>query len=247
MAKAVLTRDPASAAAYAAALAPLGLEIVAMPVTKHGPPADPQALARTLASGAFDAAIVASPRAAHELAKAAAGRELPEVWAVGPATRRALEILKIAAHHPDGVRDGADLARRLIASRPMAGRRVRVPRAEEGRVEAMELLRTAGAEVVDVIAYRTIAVDRGDPGVREGADVLREGHAAVCAVFAPSQVAALGAIVGPLAQIHSKFCAIGETTAQAVRDAGVADVAVAATPTPEGIAQAVGSVYPTRR
>ena len=246
MGKAVLTRDPASAAAYAAALAPLALDVIAMPVTKHGAPADPGALARALADGLYDAVIVASPRAAHELAKAAAGRELPEVWAVGPATRRALEILKVTAHHPDGVRDGADLARKLIASRPMHGRRVLVPRAEEGRVEAMELLRTAGAEVVDVIAYRTIPVDALDPAVQLGAATLAHGRADICAVFAPSQVHALENIVGPLAQIHTRFCAIGETTAQALRETGVAEVAVAATPTPEGIAHAVSSVYPAR-
>jgi len=246
MASAVLTRDPASAAAYASALAPLGLDVFAMPVTKHAPPADAAALGRALAAGDFAAVVVASPRAAHELARAAAGHELPEVWAVGPATRRALEILKIDAHHPDGVRDGADLARRLVASRSLHGRRVLVPRAEEGRVEGIELMRAAGIDVVDVVAYRTVAMDVNAPDVARGAQLLRAGKAAVCAVFAPSQVAALAAIVGPLGQLVTRFCAIGETTAAAARDAGVGEVAVAPEPTPEGIAQAVGSVYPPR-
>jgi uroporphyrinogen-III synthase len=57
-------------------------------------------------------------------------------------------------------------------------------------------------------------------------------------------VSALVAIVGPLAAIRTTFCAIGETTAAAARDAGAARVAVAPTPTPEGIARAVRSVYP---
>lgn len=243
MAFAVLTRDPASAAAYAAALAPLGLEVVAMPVTRHAAAPDPQALARALDAGDYAAIVVASPRAAHELASAAAGRELPEVWAVGPATRRALDIAKLPAHHPPGVRDGAELARRLIADRAIAGRRVLVPRAEEGRVEVLELLRAAGAEVVDVVAYRTVAAAASDPEVARGAELLRAG-AAVCAVFAPSQVEALAAIVGPLGRISARFCAIGETTAAAARAAGVAHVAVAGAPTPEGMARAVGSVYP---
>ena len=239
---AVLTRDPAPA--YDAALAPLGLEVVAMPVTKHAPAADPHALGRALEDGRYAAVVVASPRAAHELARAAAARELPEVWAVGPATRRALEIARIPARLPDHVRDGAELARRLAAERPRRGRRVLVPRAEEGRTEGLAILRAAGADVVDVIAYRTVAVGAGDPDVARGAELLRAGAAAVCAVFAPSQVAALAAIVGPLAGLSARFCAIGETTAEAVRAAGVADVAVAAEPTPEGMAQAVRSVYP---
>jgi len=243
---AVLTRDPASAAAYAAALAPLGLEAIAMPVTKHAPAADPQALGRALEEGRYAAVVVASPRAAHELARAAAARELPEVWAVGPATRRALEIARIRARLPDGARDAAELARRLVAERPLAGRRVLVPRAEEGRTEGLAILRAAGAVVVDVIAYRTVAVGADDPDIARGAELLRAGHAAVCAVFAPSQVAALAAIAGPLGALATRFCAIGETTGEALRAAGVVEVAVAPEPTPEGMARAVGSVYPGR-
>ena len=72
------------------------------------------------------------------------------------------------------------------------------------------------------------------------------GEAAVCCVFAPSQVAALAQIVR-LPELHTRMCAIGETTAAAVRGAGVSEVAVAVTPTPEGIAQAVRSVYPIGR
>jgi uroporphyrinogen-III synthase len=243
---AVLTRDPASASAYAAALAPIGLEAVAMPVTTHAPAPDPHALARALDGAEYAAIVVASPRAAHELARAAAGRALPEVWAVGPATRRALEIARIAARHSEGVRDGVELVRRLVAERALRGRRVLVPRAEEGRTEGLAILRAAGADVVDVIAYRTVAVAAGEPGIARGAELLRAGGAAVCAVFAPSQVAALAAIVGDLGAIATRWCAIGETTAEAVRAAGAAAVAVAPAPTPEGMARAVRSVYPDK-
>src|SRR5438067_2378651 len=109
MAYAVLTRDPADAQAYAAALAPLGFEVVAMPVTRTVPPADRDALARALA-GDFAAIVIASPRAAHELARA--GHTGAEIWAVGPATKRALDIAKLAAIEP-GARDGAERARPL--------------------------------------------------------------------------------------------------------------------------------------
>jgi uroporphyrinogen-III synthase len=240
VALAVLTRDPADAQTYATHLAPLGLEIVAMPVTRTVAPADPTALARALATGPFAAILVASPRAAHELARATT-EPLANIWAVGPATRRALEILKLAAHHPAGVRDAAELARALVTSQPPAGTRVLVPRAEEGRMEALEILAAAGAEVVSVIAYRTVAVPADDPAIARGLAVLRAGDAAVCAVFAPSQVTALAAIVGPLASVATRFCAIGETTAAALRDAGVLEVAVAPTPTPEGMARALRS------
>jgi uroporphyrinogen-III synthase len=168
------------------------------------------------------------------------------VWAVGPATLRALAIAKIPALHPPEVRDGAALARRLAASRTLAGRRVLVPRAEEGRTEALAILRAAGAEVVDVIAYRTLPLGEDDPALARGAELLRRGQAAVCAVFAPSQVTALTAVAGPLGALATRFCAIGETTASALRSAGVRDVAVAPAPSPEGMARAVRSVYPPR-
>ncbi len=226
---AVLTRD--SIAGYAAALEPLGLEAVAMPVTRYE------------STGArldieCDLVVVASPRAAAEIARTGVPRA--EVWALGAATAGALgDITAIVI--PD-VHDGASFARALAPH--VSGRRVLIPRAEDGRPELRDGLRAAGAEVIDVVAYRTVATDPGDPAVREGRDLVAAGRAAACIVFAPSQVAALAAVVGPLAECHLPFVAIGETTAKSLRDHGVAAVAVAPTPTPEGIAIAVGSVYP---
>ena len=165
MARAVLTRDPSEIDAYAVALAAIGIEVVAMPITRAAPARDPDALGRAL-TGDFAAIVIASARAARELARVAGSHALPEIWAVGPATRQALELAGLPARHPDHVRDGTELAAALIASRTLAGKRVLVPRAEEGRVEALELLRNAGAEVVDVIAYRTIATPADDPGDR---------------------------------------------------------------------------------
>jgi uroporphyrinogen-III synthase len=238
MAYAVLTRDSTSAAAYAVALAPLGFEVVAMPVTTY------KSTGAALDT-ACDFIVVASPRAAQELSRAHAPSG--EVWAVGPATQRALAIAKIPAVVPENIRDGQELARALVAQRDVKGKRVLVPRAEEGRPEARDVLGAAGANVVDVVAYRTIPVDAQDPLVRAGAELLaRRTSDVMCAVFAPSQVEALAAIVGPLAGIHATFVAIGETTASALRARGVSAVAVAPTPTPEGIAIAVASVYPKR-
>jgi uroporphyrinogen III methyltransferase/synthase len=258
MAVAVLTRDPVDAQAYASTLAPLGLDVLAMPVTKTVSAADRDALTRALDTGEYAAIVVASPRAAHELSRAVVALAgvrttlpfLPDVWAVGPATKRALDIARLPAHHPADVRDGAELARKLVATQSLAGKRVLVPRAEEGRVEALEILRAAGADVVDVIAYRTVAVAPDDPTLTEGADTLVRGGAAICALFAPSQVTALAAVMAArdheLAAVVTQFCAIGETTATALRVAGVRDVTVATAPSPEGMAHAVRSVYPSR-
>ncbi len=252
---AVLTRDPVDAQAYARALAPLGLEVVAMPVTRTAAAGDPDALVRALGDGTYSAIVIASPRAAHELARAHARvahtiEPLPVIWAVGPATKRALEIAQLAAHLPDDVRDGGELAVRLATSRDLRGERVLVPRAEDGRTEGLDTLRAAGAIVVDIVAYRTLPAAPDDEALREGCEALVAGTAAVCAVFAPSQVTALAQIMTArghsLASLAVRFCAIGDTTAASLRAAGIDEVAVAPAPTPEGMAHAVGSVYPPK-
>lgn len=241
----MITRDPEAAGPYAAALAPLGLEPVAMPVTCTAPAEDPGELVRAIARGGYAAVVVASARAAAALGAARGGAELPEVWAVGPATARALVAAGIAARVPPVARDGAALARALVDERPLAGRRVLVPRAEAGRDEAIAILRGAGAEVDAIVAYRTVSAAPDDPAIAAGLDVLRRDAAGVCAVFAPSQVAALDALIG-IRRISAPFAAIGETTAAALRAAGAGAIVVARGPTPERLAKAVSAVYPLR-
>jgi uroporphyrinogen-III synthase len=167
------------------------------------------------------------------------------VWAVGPATERALTAAGIPARVPPVARDAATLARTLVAERSLAGQRVLVPRAEDGREEAIAILREAGALVDAITAYRTVPADADDPALAHGLTLLRNGEVAVCAVFAPSQVAALDTLVG-VRRISAPFAAIGETTATALRAAGAAMVTVAEAPTPERLAKAVSAVYPLR-
>ena len=223
MGLAILTRD--DVAAYARALAPM--QVIALPVTRTEPPPDPDAVARALAEP-HDAVLVASVRAARLVLGTTA-----EVWAVGPATA----ALFPAARTPE-VADAASLARALLAARGPV--RVLVPRAQEGRDEAIELLRAAGAHVIDVVAYRTVAAAADDPALAAGLAAL--ARADVVVFFAPSQVAAFAA----LAAFPPVCVAIGPTTAASLREHRV-EPAVAASPTPAGIANAVASVYPARR
>jgi len=241
----VITREAGAAAPYVAALAPLGLEGLAMPVTRIAPARDPGELARALAHGGYAAIVVASARAALALHTARGQAVLPEVWAVGPATARALTAAGIPPLVPPVARDAVTLARALVAERTLAGHRVLVPRAEEGRDEAIEILREAGVLVDAITAYRTVPAAADDPDLADGLMLLRRGEVAVCAVFAPSQVAALDALVG-IRRITARFAAIGETTAAALREAGAAGITVAGAPTPEGLAKAVSAVYPLR-
>lgn len=242
----VVTRDLDATAPYAAALRALGFDTVAMPVTRTHEPDDRDALRLALERTGYAAVVCASARAASALVAARGPRSLPDVWAVGPATARALEAAGVTPLVPALARDGAALARALLARGELTGKRVLVPRAEEGRDDGIEILRAGGVEVDAVIAYRTVAAAADDPAIAQGRAVLLGAECVACAMFAPSQVAALDALVG-IARIAAPFAAIGETTASALREAGAATIVVAATPTPEGIAKAVAAVYPRTR
>ena len=94
---------------------------------------------------------------------------------------------------------------------------------------------------IDVLDGPLQAVVADLPGSKSIAN-----RALVCAVFAPTQVAALDAVVG-IPRIDAVFAAIGNTTTEALRAAGAHRIVTAAEPTPEGLANAVSTVYPTLR
>jgi len=246
---AVLTRDAAGARPYAEALAGLGLETLALPVTRtaDADPEDAAALAAAVGEP-WDGVLVASARAADALARALAGAPLAaRVVAVGPATAERLAALGVAAITADG--DAVTAADALLAA---GCRRVLVPRALGGRDEGIDRLRAAGADVRAVTAYRTIAADTADPALAPGLDLVAGGGAAVVALFAPSQVGALADLLAARGADLSVLtpavvAAIGATTAAALAGRGVRVDAVAARPDPAGMAQAVAAVYPRGR
>jgi uroporphyrinogen-III synthase len=242
---AVITRDVDGGSAYAEALERFGLEAVMMPVTQTAPPADPGELVRAMECGGYLAIVCASARAAGAIIRSKGHTPIPEVWAVGPATARVLAQAHLSPIVPPAARDGVTLARALLTQRDLVGKRVLVPRAEDGREDAIAMLRDAGVIVDDIVAYRTLPVAADAPDIARGRQLLTEGAAAVCCVFAPSQVAALDAICR-VKDLATQFAAIGDTTADALREAGAARIVVAANPTPEGIANAIASVYPPR-
>lgn len=248
MVQAVLTRAPQAIAAYAAALAPLGLEVVALPVTRTAPAGteEQDRLARAIARlGDYDAVVVASARGAHVLLDlvgdparlTAAGA--PAVWAVGKATAWALAAHGVMARTPAQADARGLAAAMLAAGRP---RRVLAPRAAGGRDDGLAALIAAGVAVDAIDAYRTVATEPDDPTLAPGLAALAAPGLALTALFAPSQVAALDALLaarGGLAALPCPLIAIGATTAAALAAVGARVAAVAATPTPDGLAHAV--------
>lgn len=126
-----------------------------------------------------------------------------------------------------------------------AGKRLLVPRSDvalrdRGAADWTEVLREAGADVTDVVAYRTcmpesLAGPQLDEIRRNGADCFVFASPSAFENFAKSfgidGVRRLGA--------SSVFAAIGPTTAAAIRAAGVACAIEAAQPDAESVAAAI--------
>jgi uroporphyrinogen-III synthase len=239
-------------APYAEALAALGLTAVAMPVTRVAPASDVDRARLAHAAAAierYDAIVVASAHAvAALLAALGSRRDIPAVWAVGPATAAALLDGGIVARTAPARYDAGGLGAAVSAT---GARRVLLPRADGGRDEAIVALEASGATVDAITAYQTVARAPNDPDLIEGLTILDRGTPEVVCVFAPSQVAALDAVLASrgmkLATLGCPIVAIGATTGAALDAAGVPPAAIAATPTPEGMAAAVATVYPGSR
>ncbi|MGC3997231.1 MAG: uroporphyrinogen-III synthase [Anaeromyxobacter sp.] len=222
----VVTRAAGGPDALSARLSALGAAVRPLPAIAFGPPADPAPLRAALGDlAAFDWVAFASATAVERTLEALGAAGLApaalaarSLAAVGPATAARLAE---AVRPPDLVpaeATGAALAAALGAR--VAGRRVLVPRPAEGRPELVDGLRAAGAEVVAVEAYRTVAAPPEALRALEG--WLREGDVDAVAFASPSAVEAVLAALGDRRLLErAVVAAIGPTTAEALRGAGL--------------------------
>jgi len=155
----LVTRPEGPSGPLAKGLRELGARVLRLPVIRFAPPASWAPLDAALRRLAFyDAAVFASARAVESIFARALTLGLslsppPKVFAVGPATARALRRRGWRAVAPRRHR-AEDLA--AVAGR-MRGKRIFLPRAQEGRDILPRLLRAGGARVDVVTAYRTLA------------------------------------------------------------------------------------------
>jgi len=246
----VVTRGPAGAGGddtLALRLRELGARVLEFPSIEVGPP-DPVDLA------ALDAALRDLPR--FRWAAFASGnaveRTVERLDALG-IPRAALEDLKLACvgpatadrlaarvRPPDLVpmeHTGAALAAAL--ARHVAGAAVLVPRAADGRPELIDGLRAAGAEVVAPVAYRTLAAR--PETLAPLADLLAAGEVDAVAFASPSAVRSVTGALGERAALLGRalLAAIGPSTAEALKAAGLEVGALPALHTTAGLAEEI--------
>src|SRR5271170_614197 len=240
----VVTRAAEQSTGFCDALRALGADPVVVPLIKIVPIED---LARL---SPRDWIILTSQNAvpplavcARKLHKELLGNESSvQIAVVGPATENAARTAGLKVAYVAVTHDGVSLAQEL--GERLRGRQVLLPRSNLAGTDMPAALHRFGAEVIEVVAYRT------EPEGAAQAELQRMlatrcVDAMVC--FSPSAVHSLANLLGP-AQIgalqeHVVFAAIGEVTAHAFRGAGVRIPLVAADATPEAVVTALSEYF----
>ncbi len=247
----LVTREVDKAVETARRIEARGWVAVVFPTIETAPPEDSGPL-RDAVQGivSFDwvafpsrTAVAALARACADLGASLARCRRPRFAAVGEGTARALaaqgihDVLVPAATR----QDARGLAEALIRL-GVAGTRVLVPRAEQGREVLASALRDAGASVTEVVAYRTLARTVPEDEVRA---LIRGPCPDAALFFSPS---AFRAFLGTLGEDRARaflagavLCAIGRTTARAMAAAGLPPDSVSDRPSIEAALDAIAT------
>jgi uroporphyrinogen-III synthase len=126
----------------------------------------------------------------------------------------------------------------------LQGRRVFLPRSDHAGGQLPDALRKAGAEVEDVIAYRTLETQSGANNLR---DTVRRGAIDAIVFYSPSAVHHFSDILGS-GQEETQgdqmlFVAIGPVTAAALRESGVVRIVQAADTSTRAVVEALSQAF----
>lgn len=226
----VVTRASGQAQDLSSALERMGAEVLHLPTVAFASPEDFQPLDAALQKlQEFDWILFTSQNAVRFLAMrlraldphwAHRPAKKPRVAVVGPATAEAAVEEGLLVSYEAKNHTGEALAREL--AQDLRGRKVLLPRSDRGDNRVPAALREAGAELTEVVAYRTAAPKELDS---ENLRRLAAGEADAIVFASPSAFHNL-CVVLPVAELvklseRVQFAAIGPTTARALRDSGV--------------------------
>lgn len=225
----VITRAAVQSEALGRELSARGATPVLLPLVSFAAPEDTAPLDNAIAKFAqFDWLILTSAQAVRAIVQRAADLQLPlartssnlRVACVGPVTAESarnanLPVTYVAVTH-GGVALANELGSRLREAK------VLLPRSDRANPDLPAVLRQHGAQVTEVIAYRTLGPGETDEnGLKEVAD----GQADAILFFSPSAVQHFTELVGPekmrSMQGMLAMTAVGPITGNALREAGV--------------------------
>lgn len=262
----LITRSPDRAAGFVRALEAAGARPYLLPLIDFE---TAEFSVVTLQAGDFDWLVISSITTVRALKARAEqiGLSLAElvpesvkIATIGPSSRRVLEAegLRVALA-PEGVQSAAGLVSVLPN---LAGQRVWLPQSNLASAELAEGLRAAGAELQITVAYRTVdypareglrlttplqisAAEESQAGSHPAAllspavarDLIAQGSLDAVIAASPSAADRIAATLAPLRS--TRFIAIGQPTAEQAERIGLRVAATAATPTPQGIVEAL--------
>lgn len=223
-------RDPDP---YVQAFAEVGVRAVCTPVLAFTFPNDDALRSRLETPEAYGALIATSPRVGRALQRifdnngpSHAGWEGKRAYAVGPKTAEQLRSLSFDVAGEDTGTASA-LAERIVRDDP--DRPLLFLCGNRRRDDLPNALNEAGITFEEQVVYET--------HTRTDLRLPAPSGESWLVFFSPSGLEAVQAADVPLAEYHC--AAIGPTTADALRTVGVSPRAVADTPSPEGLVEAI--------
>jgi uroporphyrinogen III methyltransferase / synthase len=224
---------------------------VVVPLITFAPPEDYAPLDDALLKWKqFDWVIFTSAYAVQAVVLRAArfGRNLgkggapPNIAVVGPATKQKAEQAGFFVGHTARTHVGVALADEL--GDQVENKRVLLPRSDRANPDLPEALRRLGAEVREVIAYRTLRPTDAD---QEAIARVCKGEADAILFFSPSAVHTFVEMVGrervKTLQNRMLMASIGPVTARALQEAGVQRIVTPAEASADAVIQALESSF----
>ena len=247
----VITRAAVQSEALARELSARGAIPVVLPLVSFADPEDFAPLDAAIAGiQRFDWIILTSAQAVRALAKR--GKEVMRslmyseselrIACVGPATAEAARQAGLPVEYVAVTRTGAGLAEEL--GNRLQGARVLLPRSDRANQDLPQALKRHGAQVTEVIAYRTLRPTEVD---RRNLAQIGDGAADAVLFFSPSAVQHFAERFGgdQLQALQDKLAitAVGPVTAKALRGAGVRRIVLAKETTTTAVVEALEHHY----
>ena len=232
----VITRAAEQSVALERELSARGAVPLVVPLVAFGEPEDFSLLDAALAAlGGFDWMIFTSAQAVRALASRAeqigksreVWKEKPWVACVGPVTANAARDSGFAVEYVAETHNGLGLATELGSRLKEA--KILLPRSDRANPDLPAELRRHGADLTEVVAYRTM---KSSPLDESRLNKMTEGEVDAILFFSPSAVHHFSDLFGrdKLRSLQDALAltAIGPVTANALREAGVQRMVVAA-------------------
>lgn len=251
----IVTRAAEQALELTTRLKALGAEVLQLPLVEFAPAEDTKPLDEALAEiERFDWLLLTSQNAVQFLAARAKERGVdlgaaldsqkprPQVAVVGRMTETVARAQKWRVDRVASGSGGLEMVRELESE--LSRKRILLARSDRATPDLPRALRSSGADVVAVVAYRTLIAKEWDPIMVE---MVRNGAIDVVTFASPSAFHSLEERLDESAfrklTSAARLAAIGPTTAAAIREGGCAVAIEARVPTAAGLVAAIAAYY----